>query len=204
VTDASPPIGAGALLEPSGAPAALFHGTNFVSAAAIMLCGTIEAEEPVDGEDLGAVVCTTSDEDMGRSFAIEFVRLNSELPVGAVFRLDGPKVAATQELFPYHAETAGVFEHEYRATGDLTVEGHVLSVTLVGETDLLDEDAFLEDAWHDMPAHQKAWFGDMGRFWKAVETLMIRAGRPRTIEQDHDQDDDQDEPDDDASDQKDD
>lgn len=204
MSDASPPIGAGALLEAAGAPAALFHGTNFVSAAAILRCGTIEAEEPVDGEDLGAVVCLTADEDMGRSFAIEFVRVNSEHPVGAVFRLDGAKVAATQELFPYHAETAGVFEYEYRATGDLTVDGHVISVALVGDVDLLDGDAFLEDAWHEMPTHQKAWFGDMSAFWKAVEGLMDRAGRPRAAGRDHDENDDQDEPADHASDQEDD
>jgi hypothetical protein len=195
VTDASPPIGVGPLTEPSKAPSALFHGTNFISAAAIVLTDEIEAEEPVDGEELGAVVCLTSDQEMGRNFAIEFVRVNSDHPVGAVFRLDGAKVAGTQDLFPYHAETAGVFESEYRATGSLDLRKHLLGVTLVGDVDLLDRDSFLDETWDEMPAHQKDWFLDLDGFRTAVEALMTLAGRRRTVRAD--EDDAEDDPSDD-------
>ena len=189
MSEPSPPLGAGAIVTPDAAPTVLFHGTNFVSAAAILRSGAIDAEQPVDGEELGDAVCLTSDENMGHSFAIEFLRINSEHPVGAVFSLDGAKVAETQDLFPYHAETAGVFEHEYRATGDLTVEGHVIGVAIVGEVHLLDEDSFLHHVWDGMPSYQRTWFENMDGFRKAVGTLMVRAGRPRIIEADGPDDD---------------
>jgi hypothetical protein len=175
--------GAGDLVSPQDAPVALYHGTNFISAAAIVKCGRFEAEDPVDGEELGAVVCFTSDEEMGRNFAIEFVRINSDHPVGAVFQLHGSKIAQTQELYPYHAETAGVFEFEYRATGDIPVKDIVVSVNLVGEVDLLDLDRFIDDAWEGMPYHQRGWFGSLGAFYLAVEKLMNLANRPRVAEE---------------------
>ena len=147
-TTEEPDLGAGKPISVEDAPSLLLHGTNFVAAAAILRKGHIEADFPVDDDDLGAVVCVTSSAEMARNFATEFARFNSEYDVGAIFGIDGKKVAEMHEVIPYHAETASEFEYEYRVIGDIPLS--ICTYKVVGMKRRLSSARFLEKVWDDM------------------------------------------------------
>lgn len=169
--EVEPEYGAGEPLTPETAPDVLYHGTNPIAAALIWKHG-IEATEPVDDDDLGAVVCTTSCPDMGQMFAIEFARFNSEYDVGFVFSIDGKQIASHFEALPYHAETASQNEFEIRVRDDIP-KSMITGVRIVGDAKLLRKKSFVEQMWWDMPPHLKQEFrGDRAMFEMAIKALL--------------------------------
>lgn len=168
--------GAGEVLTPETAPDVLYHGTNPIAAALIMKQG-IEATEPVDDDDLGAVVCTTSCPDIGQMFAIEFARANSDFDVGFVFSIDAKQVVQHAETVPYQAETASFDELEFRVMGDIP-RSMITGFKVVGNSSLLRKQSFIEQMWWDMPPHLKQEFrGDRAMFEMAIKALLDAAAR---------------------------
>lgn len=86
-------------------PKVLYHGTNLIAAATIVKDRALRATEPVDDDGLGAVVCTSSVRKVARMFAVEFVRVNSRLPVGAVFTINARALPADVQAIPHVADT---------------------------------------------------------------------------------------------------
>ncbi len=172
-----PEVGAGEPLTPETAPKVLYHGTNPIAAAAIVATGEIRADFPVDDDDLGAVVCVTSDKTMGRNFATEFSRFNSQYDVGVVFEIDGRAVATHTETVPYHAETAGAFEFEYRAQDDIPLS-MIRRIHIVGRASRLKDERFIEQLWNDATNNgMSRLFADERAFRVAIAELKIEAGR---------------------------
>lgn len=173
----NPEVGAGEPLTAETAPKVLYHGTNPIAAAAIVAAGKIEADFPVDDDDLGAVVCVTADKQMGRNFATEFSRFNSQYDVGVVFEIDGRVVAAHAETVPYHAETAGAFEFEYRVQDDIPM-AMIRRVHIVGRVSRLKDERFIEQLWKDaVKSGMTRFFADERAFRVAIAELKIEAGK---------------------------
>lgn len=162
-----PPHGAGDPVTAETAPDILYHGTGPVAAAGILQDSEINANHPVDDDDLGAVVCVTSDHEMGQNFATGFARIQSPYDVGIIFVLDGKAIADEFHTIPYHAETAGAFEYEFRVLGDIPLS-MVKDIRIVGDRDLLDEETFIEEMWIDSARHYFLNFSDFSR---AIEAL---------------------------------
>jgi hypothetical protein len=172
-----PKYGAGEIVTTETAPKMLFHGTNPIAAAMIMASGKIRADNPVDDDDLGAVVCATSSKTMGRNFAIEFERLNSSYDVGVVFEID-PRAAVQIETVPYHAETASQFEYEFRVKGDIPLS-YVRRVFIVGKGARLKSERFLENLYEDGRKSFGYTFNlDFGQFAEAMDKLLAAARKP--------------------------
>lgn len=124
----------GARRPVSEVPRVFYHGTNMAAACMILRDGKIRADNPVDDDDLGAVVCVTERERVGRMFAVEFVRTNSEYALGVVFTLDATKVLQDIEAIPYDADTSGTEnEAEYRVMGDIPLKPYCIGIRLVGD-----------------------------------------------------------------------
>lgn len=122
-------------------PDRLFHGTNIEAAIRILNDECIEATEPVDGDF--SVVCTTSKYRIGRAFAIEFMRTNSSMPVGVVFKIATKNLHPDIEFQHIHAATASFDECEYRLA-DSVVLAHITGIQCVGATHLLRSRRYLE------------------------------------------------------------
>lgn len=170
VAPENPIEGAGEVVDAHTAPSVVYHGTNPIAAAAILRSGKFEATHAVDSD--GPVVCVTACPDMGQCFAIEFVRLNSEHDVGFVFALDGKAIADKLTMYPYHAETAGAYEFEYRVEGDIPLSA-ITGVRMVGDTRLITADdgateMFFEELWEETPYHLRHHFEGMPDLWRAV------------------------------------
>lgn len=168
-TDEDPPYGAGEELSKDQIPTILYHGTNPIAAAAILNSGLIEAEYPVDEDGLGQVVCVTSSEEMGRNFATEFVRFNSEYEVGVVFEINGSQIS--DPVIPFHAETAGIFEYEFRVKGNIPLS--ICRWKIVGDRDLLVSANFLKQLWNDVSeSHLRNEFSDRKQFYALIKKLI--------------------------------
>lgn len=172
--DPEPEVGAGDPLTTENAPKILFHGTNPIAAAMIVNQHGIRADNPVDDEDTGAVVCTTSSKTMARNFATEFARLNSPYDVGVVFAIDGVAMVGNTEIVPYHAETAGAFEYEFRIKGDVPRE-NIKAIKFVGKSARLKSERFLEKMWDDvMDNYEARQFFQTYDTFKAMIQELIR------------------------------
>jgi hypothetical protein len=132
------------VVERDEIPQFFYHGTNPLAATMIFQSGCIDADNPVDDDDLGAVVCVTSEFNIGRMFAIEFERCNSQFDVGFVFELDAAKVMESFEAFPYEAETASIDEKEYRIDGDIPLRPYCTGIKIVGDKSLLTNKKYLQ------------------------------------------------------------
>jgi hypothetical protein len=175
--DQEPEHGAGEVVTADTAPKMLYHGTNPVAGAMIMASGKIRADNPVDDDDLGAVVCATSSKTMARNFATEFERMNSSYDVGVVFEIDG-SAAAQIETVPYHAETAGQFEYEFRIKGDIPLS-YVTRVFIVGKGARLKDERFLEKMWQEARQSFGYMFNlNMAQFEDAINKLLLAARKP--------------------------
>ena len=175
VAPENPTEGAGEPINQENAPARVYHGTNPIAAAAIWKMGKISPDYPVDGN--APVVCVTECPDMGSCFAYEFARFNSEFDMGFVFEIDSKAVAKTHKMYPYHAETAGAFEFEYRIEGEID-RGQIRGVRLVGEPDRLlyalagRDDDFVDDLWDAAEDfHLTQFFGSADGLVKALKEL---------------------------------
>ena len=156
-------------------PKVLYHGTNMMAAAAIVRDRKLCADNPVDDDDIGAVVCTSSSRKVARMFAIEFERHNSRFPVGAVFIINGRALPEDVEVIPYNADTQGSEdEKEFRVIGDIPFDC-VLKVALVGETRKLRSERWLERIW-DEDAEVRRTFGSFASFFNAIKSLISQAG----------------------------
>lgn len=143
-------------------PLFFYHGTNIVAAASILHANCIEASEQDEHRDDNYhSVSLTTDAKLGRDFAIEYVRWNSELEVGVVFKLDAKKLMADHECIPFEAETAGQYEYEYRMWDDVQpLSKYLLGFEVVGDVDSLRD--------HDDPreldrALMMSLYSDYGR-----------------------------------------
>ena len=166
-------------------PRFFYHGTNMAAACMILRDGKIRADNPVDDDDLGAVVCVTEREEVGRMFAVEFVRTNSEYPVGVVFTLDAAKVLHDIEAIPYEADTAGTEnEAEHRVKGDIPLKPYCVGIRLVGDlgelrmqTRTMDRETgemmtLKERIFNDWQRYFPGGWGEFRRLWAR---LMRRA-----------------------------
>lgn len=161
-------------------PDRFYHGTNFIAAAKIVADGQIDAVHPVDDDDLGPVVCVTTERRLGRMFAIEFVRENSRHEIGAVFELDATAIRRDIEAVPHEAETAGSeFEYEYRIKGDIDLSKYLIGIQLVGDIEVLDNpddlDDFVVEVW-DGDEEARRLFVTPSRFAAALLALIESAG----------------------------
>ena len=171
--DEEPEVGAGEPCTAETCPPILYHGTNPIAAAMIVNMHGIRADMPVDDDDMGAVVCTTSDSKMARNFATEFARLNSPYDVGVVFAIDGKSMLNSAEIIPYHAETAGEFEYEFRIQGDVPRQA-ITGIKIVGKKALLRSERFIEKMWDDAMDNYEArqFFQTYSTFKAMVEELL--------------------------------
>jgi len=176
VAPENPQHGAGEPLTPETAPAVFYHGTNILAALSIIADGEIEAEEQGDDEeyDPGAVVCVTADRKMGRMFAIEFERFNSSEDVGVVFQINGKALASTTQIVPYHAESAGVYEFEYRVEGNIPMS-LVTKATIVGKGAKLKSGRYLEHLWDAAKERRMSNLMPYQRFIKVLQELITLA-----------------------------
>lgn len=173
----NPIEGAGDAIDPHAAPEILYHGTNPLAAAAILRTGKIKADWPVDGDE-DAVVCLTQCPDMGKSFAIEFIRLNSQHDVGFVFEIDGKAcVKYLRRIYPYHAESAGIFEFEFRIEDDIPLD-FVKNIKIVGDAQLLNGDSLasenmFSELWQSAAELRlQHLFQNQQGLWKAVQEVV--------------------------------
>jgi len=161
------------VIERNETPSFFYHGTNPLAATMIFHDGRIEATEPVDDDEMGAVVCVTSDFKIGRMFAIEFERFNSQYDVGFVFELDAPKIMASFNATPYEAETASSDEQEYRIDSDIPLRGYCTGIRIVGDKSLLRNKRYLgqmhEKGCKNFYFGQR--FGDFDDFYNALKRL---------------------------------
>jgi hypothetical protein len=165
-----PEVGAGEPVTQETCPAVLYHGTNPIAATMIVNMHGIKADMPVDGDEMGEAVCTTSDKTMARNFATEFARLNSPYDVGVVFVIDGKRMASFETIVPYHAETAGEFEYEYRIMGDVPREC-ITGIKIVGKKARLTSERFIEKMWDDVMDHYAA-----RQFFQTYDTFKAMVG----------------------------
>lgn len=129
--------------QASERPEFFYHGTNIVAAASILKDNTIEAfEQDEHHEGNHHSVSLTTDADKGRDFAIEYVRTNSALAVGAVFKLDADLILDRYHCVPFEAQTAGEFEYEYRLWDNIwPLKNFLIDFEVVGDrSSLMDED----------------------------------------------------------------
>lgn len=116
-------------------PEFFYHGTNIVAAASILRGNRIEAaEQDEHHEGNHHSVSLTTDPEKGADFAIGYVRWNSEMEVGVVFKLDAKAIMQNQYCVPFEAETAGVYEYEYRTWGDISpLSKYLIDYEVVGD-----------------------------------------------------------------------
>jgi hypothetical protein len=151
----------------------LHHGTNLVAACSILRDGRVLASTPVDDDGLGAVVCMSSSYRVGRMFAVEFARTNSDLPVGAVFTFPAARVRAHARTLAHTAETASLDEREHRVQGDVPTT-LLQRIRLVGATRLVANERWMEHLYRTTPAARIAFHG-MDAFWDAAQALVARS-----------------------------
>lgn len=163
-------IGSSMKVERDNCPPKFYHGTNIISAVAIFRDGYVEATEQDDDDEY--VVCLTSEHGLGVDFAVEYVRLNSELETGAVFTFDGPRVAGELGVYPFHAETAGVFEHEFRVEGDLSLD-YCTGIEIVGRGFGLDNYDYMEDLYESAyeGSHHRP-FASFDQFFTKLQEML--------------------------------
>jgi hypothetical protein len=162
------------LLEATVRPKVLYHGTNLIAAAAIVKDRKLRAIEPVDDDGLGSVVCTTSARKVARMFAVEFERVNSRLPVGAIFAINARALPSSIRIIPYLADTQGsVDEREFRIDGDIPYDC-IIRIMLVGRTDKLKSEWWLERVYED-EIEARQTFGSFSNFYHAVSALVSEA-----------------------------
>lgn len=158
-------------------PTIFYHGTNPLAAAMILKDGYIEATEPVDDDGMGAVVCVTSDEDIGVAFAVEFARFNSSYDVGFVFQLNAHAVVDAIETVPYEAETASMDEHEYRVMGDIPLKQYMTGISIAGDVRLLRDDEYIAKMYKNGMKNPNfaIRFSTLKSFVAALRTLREKA-----------------------------
>ena len=163
------------LLEAAQArPKVLYHGTNLIAAAAIVSDRDLRAVEPVDDDGMGAVVCTSSARKVARMFAVEFERINSRLPVGAIFTINAMALPDDIRVIPHVADTQGaVDEKEFRVVGDIPYDC-ITKITLVGQTAKLKSEWWLERVYEE-EREARQTFGSFLRFYRAVQALISEA-----------------------------
>ena len=168
---------------PMQTPRLFYHGTNMAAGCMILRDGMICADNPVDDDDLGAVVCVTEHEDVGRMFAVEFARVNSEYPVGVVFTLDATKILRDIEAVPYEAETAGSHdEAEYRVKSDIPLRPYCLGIKLVGDLDeLRPQNRTMDERTGEVMTLKERIYNDWRRYfpggWSEFSRLWARLVR---------------------------
>jgi hypothetical protein len=165
-------------------PKLFYHGTNMAAGCMIIRDGSIKATNPVDDDDLGAVVCVTELSEMGHNFAVEFVRTNSEYPVGVVFTLNAEKILRDFNAVPYEAETASDFEGEYRVQADIPLKGYCLGIRLVGDLDeLRSQVRSMDRRTGEMQTLKERIFNDWRQYftsWSQFNNLWTRLLRRAT------------------------
>ena len=162
------------MTEAEKKPKVLYHGANLFTSSAIMRDRRLRADQPLDDDGLGAVVCTSSSRKVARMFAVEFERHNSRLPVGAIFVINAISLPKTVQMISHSADTQGTEnEREFRVTGDIPFDC-VLGAVLVGETRKLRSERWLEVAYNeDEEARRLFWSFD--DFYHAVSSLVTYA-----------------------------
>lgn len=157
------------------APAFLYHGTNPVAASMIFKDNCLEADEPSDEDGLGAVVCTSSSEEVAKMFAVEFDRFNSRFPVGFIFTLDGKAVMSNHEAVHHVADTASIDEAEYRVMDDIyPLSKYMVQVNIVGDASLLNNKRFLREMFESArrSVSVQAAFYNFDDFATAMKNLL--------------------------------
>lgn len=164
-------------------PEFFYHGTNLVSAASILNSNCIETSEQDEHRDGNhESVSLTTDAKLGRDFAIEYVRWNSSLSVGAVFKLDAKKLMADHECIPFEAETAGQYEYEYRLWGNIhPLTKYLLGVQIVGDVSTLYDEHDPDPTELDRPLMMSFYddygyhhFADVDDMEDAIREMLAR------------------------------